>query len=389
MLNVLMPSLGLTMEEGIVVEWLVKVGDTVAEGKPLLIIESEKSTLEINSPYSGVLNKIIVDEGVTVPVGEVIAWIESDDSTEMPVQGNDAKIDSAPVLPPKESRVPSSESKAVKASPLARKLADQYQIDISKVTGTGPGGRITKEDVESARSSTSKGTALTGIRRIIAERMAESSRQTAAVTLTCRVRANKLVAARAVAIERMAGDGLRPSYNDLIAVVVRDALIQIPEVNVLLDGDTISRNTEVNIGIAVDTPDGLKVPVLKNVEKMDLKALVTSSRDLVERTNESRLLPDEMSGGTFTITNLGMYDIEFFTPIINAPECSILGVGTISDVPVVSDGQIGIEKQMPLSLTFDHRAFDGAPAARFLKTIKDSLERIDIDSIQDSRGGQR
>lgn len=389
MLNVLMPSLGLTMEEGIVVEWLAKVGDTVAEGKPLLIIESEKSTLEINSPYSGVLNKIIVEEGVSVPVGEVIAWIESEDSTEMPVQGNDATIDSAPVLPPKESRVPSSESKAVKASPLARKLADQYQIDISKVTGTGPGGRITKEDVESARSSTSKGTALTGIRRIIAERMAESSRQTAAVTLTCRVRANKLVAARAVAIERMAGDDLRPSYNDLIAVVVRDALIQIPEVNVLLDGDTISRNTEVNIGIAVDTPDGLKVPVLKNVEKMDLKALVTSSRDLVERTNESRLLPDEMSGGTFTITNLGMYDIEFFTPIINAPECSILGVGVISDVPVVSDGQIGIEKQMPLSLTFDHRAFDGAPAARFLKTIKDSLERIDIDSIQDSRGGQR
>lgn len=384
-----MPSLGLTMEEGIVVEWLAKVGDTVAEGKPLLIIESEKSTLEINSPYSGVLNKIIVEEGVSVPVGEVIAWIESEDSTEMPVQGNDATIDSAPVLPPKESRVSSSESKAVKASPLARKLADQYQIDISKVTGTGPGGRITKEDVESARSSTSKGTALTGIRRIIAERMAESSRQTAAVTLTCRVRANKLVAARAVAIERMAGDDLRPSYNDLIAVVVRDALIQIPEVNVLLDGDTISRNTEVNIGIAVDTPDGLKVPVLKNVEKMDLKALVTSSRDLVERTNESRLLPDEMSGGTFTITNLGMYDIEFFTPIINAPECSILGVGVISDVPVVSDGQIGIEKQMPLSLTFDHRAFDGAPAARFLKTIKDSLERIDIDSIQDSRGGQR
>lgn len=388
MLNVLMPSLGLTMEEGIVVEWLAKVGDTVAEGKPLLIIESEKSTLEINSPYSGVLNKIIVDEGVTVPVGEVIAWIESEDSTETPVQGNDATIDSAPVLPPKESRVPSSESKAVKASPLARKLADQYQIDISKVTGTGPGGRITKEDVESARSSTSKGSALTGIRRIIAERMAESSRQTAAVTLTCRVRANKLVAARAVAIERMAGDGLRPSYNDLIAVVIRDALIQIPEVNVLLEGDTISRNTEVNIGIAVDTPDGLKVPVLKNVEQMDLKALVASSRDLVERTNESRLLPDEMSGGTFTITNLGMYDIEFFTPIINAPECSILGVGTISDVPVVSDGQIGIEKQMPLSLTFDHRAFDGAPAARFLKTIKDSLERIDIDSINVSHKGE-
>ncbi len=282
----------------------------------------------------------------------------------------------------------------VKATPLAAKAAQVLGVDLSKVGGSGVRGRILKADVEAVAerhapesisaagpavspAAASESVPVTGLRRIIAERMAASHRATARVTLVTEADATVLVEVREKLRAAVEGEwGFAPGFNDLLAICVARALIEFPYMNARLspDGQAIERMPSVNLGMAVDTNRGLLVPVIRNAGEKGLRAFGTEFRALVERARAGRAQPDDLAGGTFTITNLGMYDVDAFTPIINLPEAAILGAGRIKPQPVVRDGQVVIRQMWVLSLAFDHRLVDGAPAARFLQRIKQLVE---------------
>jgi pyruvate dehydrogenase E2 component (dihydrolipoamide acetyltransferase) len=280
-----------------------------------------------------------------------------------------------------------------KATPVARKMASEMAIDLRAVTGTGEGGRITKEDVAQMATATQPAAApvsageavpevlervpLRGVRGVIARRMAESVHTTARVTLVTEVDANEFVALRERLKARVTEKwGFAPGYNDLLAMIVAHALREFPQMNARLsvDGEAIEYLRDVNMGMAVDTERGLIVPVIRNADAKNLRQFGTEFRELVERARAGKSLPDDLSGGTFTITNLGIHRIDAFTPIINLPEAAILGVGRIAPKPVVKDNEIVIRQMWTLSLVFDHRLNDGAPAARFLSYICELIE---------------
>lgn len=294
---------------------------------------------------------------------------------------------------------------APKATPVARRLAESLDVDLRAVTGTGPGGKITKADVEQASRQISESAnqqisetatpvpapapavpvpapakvaaevPMSGVRAIIAQRMHESHIVTAPVTLTMEVDATEFVALREKLKTRFAKElGFNISYNDLLIKVVTSALRKFPAVNARLDGEVIRQMREIHISLAMDTGRGLIVPVVRDTDQKGLLDIARATRDLVVRTRAGKVQPDELSGGTFTLSNLGMFDIDGFTPIINFPEAAILGVGRIKDRPAVVDGELCVRKLMWLSLTFDHRLVDGAPAARFLQYVKDLIE---------------
>jgi len=279
--------------------------------------------------------------------------------------------------------------RGVKATPLAAKAAQVLGVDLSEIGGSGVRGRILKADVEAVAgrhapettseavpavspAAASESVPVTGLRRIVAERMAASHRATARVTLVTEADATLLVEAREKLRAAVEGEwGFAPGFNDLLAICVARALIEFPYMNARLspDGQAIERMPSVNLGMAVDTNRGLLVPVIRNAGEKGLRAFGTEFRALVERARAGRAQPDDLVGGTFTITNLGMFGVDAFTPIINLPECAILGVGRIRPAPAVVDGQVAIRQRMWLSLTFDHRLVDGGPAARFLQAI--------------------
>lgn len=280
-----------------------------------------------------------------------------------------------------------------KATPMAQKMAAEMAIDLRAVTGTGEGGRITKEDVAQMAAAAQPVAApvppvevapevvervpLTGVRGIIARRMAESVHTTARVTLVTEVDATEFVALRERLKARVTEKwGFAPGYNDLLAMIVAHALREFPQMNARLSagGEAIEYLRDVNMGMAVDTERGLVVPVIRNADAKNLRQFGAEFRELVERARVGRSLPDDLSGGTFTITNLGMHKIDAFTPIINLPEAAILGVGRIAPKPVVKDNEIVIRQMWTLSLVFDHRLNDGAPAARFLSYIGELIE---------------
>jgi pyruvate dehydrogenase E2 component (dihydrolipoamide acetyltransferase) len=286
-----------------------------------------------------------------------------------------------------------------RATPVAQRVAAEVGLDLRTLAGTGPGGRITKEDVERAtadgrRKTEDEGTLgigssfavrpstevlervpLKGIRGIIAERMGASVHTTARVTLLMEADATELVAMRGRLKARVEKDwGFAPGYNDLLAKIVATALRQFPYMNARLTPDSIERLAHVNLGMAVDTERGLLVPVIRDADQKSLRQFGSEFRELVSRAQNGRSLPDDLTGGTFTITNLGMYDVLAFTPVINLPEAAILGVGAITPQPAVRDGQVVIRQMTILSLVFDHRLVDGAPAAQFLQYIKNLIE---------------
>jgi len=273
-----------------------------------------------------------------------------------------------------------------KATPVARRLAEQAGLDLRTVTGSGPGGRITKEDVEralAARPPVAPPTPpeavaevpMAGVRAVIARRMAESHQTTAPVTLTTEADATAFVELRErLKASLLAELGFNIGYNDLLIKLVARALREFPYMNARLEGETIRHLREVHIALAVDTDRGLLVPVIRNADDKGVTEIARQLRELVERARAGTLLPDELTGSTFTITNLGMLEIDSFTPLINLPEVAVLGVGRIKARPAVVDGQIRIRQTMWLSLTFDHRLVDGAPAARFLQRIKQLIE---------------
>lgn len=284
-----------------------------------------------------------------------------------------------------------AEALRVKASPVARRMARDAGLDLSGVTGTGPAGRITKEDVERALAVPPVPTPapapvmvippdaekipVAGIRKVIFERMAYSSNTVARVTEFVEVDATSLVEVRTRLKDTLQkAEGLPVGYNDLLIMIVAKALKEHRLVNSTVAGDEIRLLPQINIGLAVDTDRGLIVPVVRDADTKNLAEIVRDVRALVGRAAEGRSLPDDMTGGTFTITNLGMYEIDGFTPIVNLPESAILGVGRIQAKPVVRDGDIVVRQMMLLSLSFDHRSIDGAPAARFLQRVKHLIE---------------
>jgi pyruvate dehydrogenase E2 component (dihydrolipoamide acetyltransferase) len=465
MIEVLLPRLGWTMEEGTFVEWLKRDGDVIAPGDVLFTVESDKSLNEVESFDAGVL-RIPADSpaqpGARVPVGAVLAYIvgatddgrlpaaadrppttdsrpmtddrralSADDGGQRSTVGGRPRISPrarrvaqelgvdwsglqgsgssgriverdvrAAIQPVADSRQPSADDgRASNASPLARKRAAELGVDLAALARKLGGKRIAREDVEQAAAEAQAAartavaaasapavsapaaaietrTPLSSMRRVIAERMATSARTVAPVTLTTHVDASELVRLRA----QLKADAAAqvPSINDLLMRICAQALQEHPALNVRLDGDAIVQHNAVHIGLAVDTDRGLLVAVLREVQDKTLGQIASGTAQLIERARAGRCTPDELRGGTFTITNLGMYEIDAFTPIVNLPECAILGVGRIAPQQIVVDAaaeKTAIRQMVTLSLTFDHRIVDGAPAARFLQRVKRLIEQ--------------
>lgn len=352
--RVLMPRLSATMKDGIVSQWLKREGDTVKEGEPILAIETEKVSCEIEAPASGVLRKILAREGDVVPVAEALAIVTA--------PGEELPEEEVPKVRVEERII---------ASPAAKRLAREHGIDLAKVEGTGPGGRIVEEDVRrlireaEAVPDVREVIPLAGIRGVAAERLSKSIQTAAHCTITMEVDMSSAMKLR---------EEVKVSYTDMLVKAVAEALAEHTILNSSLDAEGIRVFRDINVGVAVDTERGLVVPVVHNADRKPLQEIASTLGKLVERAREGRLTKEDVAGGTFTVTNLGMFGVDVFTPIINPPETAILGAGRVVERPVVVGKEVEIRPVMQMSLSFDHRVVDGAPAARFLRRVRELLE---------------
>jgi pyruvate dehydrogenase E2 component (dihydrolipoamide acetyltransferase) len=344
-----MPVLGLTMEEGTVAEWLKREGESVARDEPLLTVEMDKGTVEVPSPASGVLRRIVVQPGTTVPVKTLIA--EIGDSSE--------SVSSARQF----------------VTPRARLRAREMGVDLRTIRGSGPHGRVVEADVVAVAPKPEQ--PMTRVRRITAERMSASAQTVARVTLFLEADFSETARFRKQLEPEFARLGVEKLPWD--AIIARAAALALTEHRRVLGqwiDERVRPMSEVHIGIAVSLePEGLVVPVLRDADKRSLRELAATLLDLSMRARSNRLRPDEMQDGTFSITNLGAYRIDGFTPIVNPPQTAILGVGRIAEKAVVIDGALQARTMCTLSLSFDHRVIDGAPAAAFLARVAELLER--------------
>ena len=350
-IEITIPRLGWSMEEGTFVEWLKSAGEMVQAGEPLFSLESDKVTMDVESLDAGVLHLApdAPSPGALVMPGQLIGYLLA--------AGEEA---------PGERAV----------TPRARRVAAELGVDVSQLAGSGMGGRVREQDVRvAAQSLPQEQTApVTSVRRVIAERMMESRARTAPVTLTRRVDASRLTALRNRWKLKLQ-PAPPPSFNDILAKLVALGLAQHPQLAGRWEEDRIVLPSAIHLGLAVDTEQGLVVPVVRNVASLALTEVAHRSAELVTAARQRKLRPEDLQGGVFTISNLGSYGVEAFTPMINFPETAVLGIGAIRWEPVVlPSGQIVAREQMMLSLTFDHRVVDGAPAARFLATIAELIE---------------
>jgi pyruvate dehydrogenase E2 component (dihydrolipoamide acetyltransferase) len=370
--EVVMPKFGLTMQEGTIQQWFKTEGEPIAAGQPLFEVETEKVLYEVEAPVNGIIARILYPVEATVACAHVVAVIA--------VDGEDPAAVAARYVAPPTASAPGPRMEAdatpsatrtgsVAATPAARKLAKEHAIDLATVRGTGPGGRITREDIEAAMAAP-KGERLHGMRKTIAERMVKSLRESAQLTLVTEVDAMALVERR----RRLAAE-FAVTYTDLLIEAVARALRAHPRLRVLVDGDLVQPCDDIHIGIAVALEEGLIVPVIRHADRLALAEIAKTARALTEKARAGALSVDEVNGGTFTITNLGMYGIDAFTPIIHPPQIAILGVGRIVEKPAVHEDRIAIRSLMTLSLTFDHRIVDGAPAAAFMRDVAALLAR--------------
>ena len=387
-----MPKLGMNMTEGHITNWLVKEGAAIKEGDPILEIETDKATNEVESPASGILAKIMHDVGEDVPCNSVLAVIlEKGENlpADIPaIIGQEVEPKAEAVVKPEDksgknesSSSPKSGKTRVRISPSAKKLARELGIDINSIVPSG--SQIKREDVQLAfntvnKSKTTKPDAGTvkpysGIRKRTGEAMAASTSKTARVPLFLEANAEGLLKQR----KAMEGSVGKISYNVLLAKLTAEALVEFPYMNAQLSGDEIWEFKQVNIGIAVDSEKGLFVPVLKDVDKRSIEDLHKEFLAAAERAQNGKASTDDLSEGTFTITNLGAQEIESFVPIINYPQCAILGIGAIKSKAVVIDGKVESRHMIGLTLVFDHRLVDGGPAARFFQKIKHLIEGLD------------
>lgn len=417
MIEVTMPKAGLSMTEGLIQQWCVKEGEIVEKGDVLLVIETDKSSLEVEATASGVVKKIVAEAGETVEVNATIAWIGEageevadtpsgarSEGAGSPANQNEA---AAPVVGSTSGSTYPFKSEQrkepfVKASPAARRLAREHGIDLQKVKGSGPFNRIVQKDVVSMVEEQEQGQLanagqgqsqspkmaspqilaaadqtrhLTGIRKVIARRMSESAQTIPHVTLHTKTDVTSLQAFRKqLQDELKKHNGESISYTHLLIKIVARALAEHQTINASLSDVGYIEHKEIHIGMAVDTERGLVVPVIKNANQLSLTEIAKTSKELAAKAKAGTLSPDEMTCGTFTISNLGSFGIDEFTPIINYPEAAILGVGRILPTPWVVGETIESRPILTLSLSFDHRIIDGAPAAKFLQTISSYIE---------------
>jgi len=430
-INVTMPKWGLTMKEGKISKWYKNEGDSVQKGEDLYEVETEKITNTVESPETGILFQIVVQVGTKVPVGAVLAVIAEPGEEPGRIDGiqvGEVVEDTAESKEGMADAERPSEKKFVFASPAARRLAKEMGIDLNLIQGTGPKGRIieadvagyqeeaptmyritplaeeiarqegldistvsgtgeegkiTKEDVERAletriseeKEKPVKAIPFTGMRKAIADNMYASLQNTAQLTVFTEVDVTEMVQFRDLVMEENKKDKtVRVSFNDIIILATSRALKQFPMMNSALADDEILLHESVNMGIAVSLPEGLIVPVLRNADSKGLLRIARESRELARKAREGTLDLDEVTGGTFTISNVSMLGMDGFTPILRPPETGILGIGRVKEKPIVSDGEIAIGSLMYLSLTFDHRVLDGAPAMVFLQTLARYLQ---------------
>ena len=401
--EVLMPQLGLTMEEGTVSQWVKHEGDAVKTGDVLLEITTDKLTNEVTSEHDGVLLKIVAQEGEDVPVKGLLCYVGQPGEA---VGGAPAAAPApAAAAAPAAAPVAAAAGGArVRISPLARKTAAKLGVDVTKLTGTGPSGRIRQQDVLAAASAPQAAAApapapaavpapaakpvsktglelmegdtvtkLAGMRKVVAQRMLQSHTEIPPVTQNTKVDVTELMKFRKML---MAETGNKYSVNDLILKATAKCLRQHPEVLVSLDGDQVIQRAHVNLGMAVALDAGLIVPVIRDADRLGLDALSAAAKDLASRAKNNKLTPDEYKGSTFSVSNLGMFGIETFTPIVNQPDAAILGVCAVQDELVMDDeGNISKHQVMRLSFTYDHRLIDGAVAAKFVMALRDLLEK--------------
>ncbi|HEY7495443.1 MAG TPA: dihydrolipoamide acetyltransferase family protein [Candidatus Tectomicrobia bacterium] len=416
-----MPSLGHTMEKGKVIEWLKQEGDVVAKGEPLLVVETDKVVTEVEAPADGVVLKILVGPEEERSIGTTLALLGAphealSESDLRQLLGDDtvgvtaAVASAAPATATPRPTAPVREvGERVKISPIARKLAEEFGIDPTTLQGTGPGGRISKEDVlrvaEAARAapvaapafpaptpavthtaapavpaagrlSVARTIPLSGMRGRVAERMWQSWNTIPRVTEVMQIDMSATVAFRDAMLGQWEQQyGLRVSLNDMLVKAVVLALQRHPRLNATLLNQEVRLHNSVNMGVAVNLDEGLIVPIIFNAEQKDLGQLARESRDLAEKARAGRLQLDDISDGTFTMTNLGTTGIDLFTPIINPPQVAILGVGMVQRRPVVVGDALAIRPSVYLCLVFDHRAVDGVPAANFLQEVQRLLSK--------------
>ena len=383
-----LPQWGMAMNDGTVVKWLKNVGDQINKGDELVEIESTKVNASIEAPDGGILGRIDVDEGNLVPVGTVLGLIlfDGEKSEDFPVKETQEKNESSQSIEKAQSINVKSNKKII-ASPRARNLAKKLNIDLSNVLGTGPSGRITEEDVSSfSEDSTPKiendnfaikeSIKNTGIRQIIANRMYQSA-QNPQVTLNTVACVDNLSKLQKALISDWRKDKIRPQINDLLVKIVSDTLLSHPKINAHYIKETLNIIENINIGVAMAVKDGLVVPVIVDSQNKDYLDISKEIRGFSKKIKDNQLLPDEITGSTFTISNLSSYNVEYFNPIINPPEVSILGLGKISKrIDLDENEEIKVINVIHLSLTFDHRALDGVPASNFLDDLVKNIESI-------------
>ncbi len=395
-----MPQFGVSMETGTVAQWLKAEGDTVKAGDVLASIETEKLTNDVVSEVDGVLLKIVAQEGEDIPVQGLMAYVGQPGEVLPDAGGMAAPAAAADTAPAAAEHVPAPTGQMsggrVKASPLARKIAAKLGVDLSQVTPGGTSGRIRADDVRAYAAQTPAAPAapaaaapapaaaaaeqmdgdtvekLSGMRKVVAQRMQQSHTEIPPVTQVTKVDVTALMQFRRELLEKT---GKKYSVNDLILKATAKCLAAHPEMLVSFDGSQIIHRAHVNLGMAVALDTGLIVPVIRDADKLSLDALAACAKDLAARAKDGGLTPDDYKGSTFTVSNLGMFGIEMFTPIVNQPDAAILGVTAVEDELVMeADGTISKHQVMRLCCTFDHRAMDGAVEARFGMALRDLLQ---------------
>lgn len=386
--RVVMPKLGLSMKTGVISSWKAADGTSVKAGQTLFVVETEKVNMEIAAEADGVLRRL-ESEGSNVVPGHLIGYILAP-GDDLPAASVPAAPGAPPAPPPSRdgatAAAPHSALRVV-ASPVARKLAEQLGVDLATIVGTGPGGRVIKEDVEATVASGNtpeapqQGTApstrqaMNGMRQAIARRMTESLQTTAQLSMGTEAVADALLELQTELASQTEDDAAAPGIVDIIIFAVVRALAAHPRLNARIEGDEILEIADVHLGFAVALPDGLVVPVVKSAQLLRLSELSRCRRALAAAARAGTLGLDDLSGSTFTLTSLGHRPIRWFTPILNPPEAAILGVGQIYDGPRSVDGQLVPTPLLPLSLTVDHRLVDGAPAADFLSELVANIEK--------------
>ena len=435
--KVVMEALSPTMEEGRLVKWLKNEGDAVKSGDPIAEVETDKAVMELVARADGVLRKHVLSEGTAAPVGQLVGVIggadenidallggaaggaapaakapapaaaksESGDSS-IPQHAADSQGEASMPMAQKAGAAPSAASATaadrsapnappanggrVKSSPLARRLASERGVDLGAMQGSGPGGRIIKRDIETAAAGAGQATAraatpirprsdadfediaLTQIRKTIARRLAESIGPIPTFYLTAEIDLSKASELRDAMLET--GEQYKVSFNDIVLKAVATALAQHPEVNAHWLGDKIRYHNRVHLGMAVATDDGLIVPVIFDADQKRMSEISAEAKGLAKKARERKLKPEEYTGSTFSVSNLGMFGIDQFTAIINPPEVAILAIGAVEEKPIVVDDDIVVQKRMRITLSCDHRVVDGAVGARFLQTLRRMLE---------------